>query len=104
MKTKQLLLIPALLFAFFCVSATINGTNPEKKEPKAETMVQCGVNNAQIVSYLQNCSHHHTVTGDVVDIPGTCNSKVPIENCKTATVFVSDGQIIGHADAGFCNF
>jgi hypothetical protein len=96
MKTQQLLLIPALIFALFCVSAT-NGNEPSKSEPKAEVALQCGVTNTQIVAYLQNCSHHHTITGDIVDIPGTCSSRVPIENCKTATVCVSDG-IITHSD------
>jgi hypothetical protein len=63
---------------------------------------QCGITNAQITTYLQNCSHHHTVTY-VQDIPGTCNSKAGIENCGTATVYVSDGIIVGHSDeAGYC--
>jgi hypothetical protein len=97
MRTHKLLLIPALIFAFFCVSAT-NSNEPSKSESKADAKVQCGVNNSQIISYLQNCSHHHTITGDVVNIPGTCNSMVPIENCKIATVYVSDGIIVFHGD------
>ena len=100
MKTQKLLLTLSLILAIFCVSAT-NGKETEKKEPKAE-MVQCGVTNSQIYNYLVNCSHHHSV-GDITDIPGTCNSKAVIESCKTATVYVVEGIIVGHQDSnGFC--
>ena len=68
----------------------------------ANTKVQCGVSNAQIISYLQCCPHHHSACC-VVDIPGTCNSTASIENCGTATVFVQDGIIVGHTDnGGYC--
>lgn len=60
--------------------------------------IQCGVSNAQIISYLDNCPHHHSACC-VVDIPGTCNSTANIENCGTATVYVIDGSIVGHLDS-----
>ena len=88
MKIKKLVLSFAALAAFLVLSAATTNTK-----------VQCGVSNAQIISYLQTCSHHHTACC-VVDIPGTCNSKANIENCGTATVFVQDGIIVGHNDVG----
>ena len=84
MKTKKLLSAAAIILAAFSMGAK---------------RVQCGVSNAQIISYLVNCSHHHTSACCVVDIPGTCNSKASIENCGTATVYVVDGAIIGHLDS-----
>ena len=102
MKTHKFLVASVLLLSAFCVSAT-NGKETDKKEPKSEP-VQCGVNNSQIYNYLVNCSHHHSV-GDITDIPGTCNSKAQIENCKTAIVVVVDGQIVSHSDQnGICNY
>jgi hypothetical protein len=39
----------------------------------------------------------------VRDISGSCNSQAGIENCGTATVYVSEGIIVGHDDnAGIC--
>lgn len=61
--------------------------------------VQCGVTNAQITSYLQNCSHHHTVYS-VSDIRGTCNSSAAIEFGGTAVVYVDNGIVVGHMDVG----
>ena len=96
MKTTKLLLTSCIMMAVMSVSATrtIDASSPESTVVK-----QCGVTNAQIASYLRNCSHHH-VPGAITDIPGTCNSSVAIENCKTATVFVSEGIIITHSDVG----
>ena len=69
----------------------------------AEECKQCGVSNATITEYLVNCSHHHTVYW-VQDIAGTCNSQAGIEGCGVATVYVSNGAVIGHQDAsGYCN-
>ena len=86
MKTKKLFLASALLMGMFAVSAT------------SATKVQCGVTNAQITSYLQTCSHHHTVYS-VSDIPGSCNSSANIDGGRTATVFVANGIVIGHSDS-----
>ena len=61
---------------------------------------QCGVTNAQITSYLQNCSHHHTVYW-VRDITGTCNSLTGIENCNRATAIVSHRSITSHQDQNY---
>lgn len=90
MKTKKVFSATALVLGLFAISAT----------PVKEAKVQCGVSNAQIIAYLQGAPHYHPYACCVVDIPGTCNSKATIENCGTATVFVVDGIIIGHTDAG----
>lgn len=96
MKTKQLFLSSAILLAVFCLSATSVSVSAKEKTK------QCGVTNTQIQRYLEGCSHHHTVYW-VSDISGTCNSLAGIENCGTATVFVSEGIIVGHSDAnGVC--
>ena len=98
MKTKKILLGSMALLAFLVISAAkpVASSNEECK--------QCGVSNSQIIEYLKNCSHHHSSACCVVDIPGTCNSTASIENCGTATVFVTGGSIIGHSDSqGFCN-
>lgn len=84
MKTKKIFLAASIALAVFSMGAK---------------RVQCGVSNQQIIDYLKNCSHHHTVYW-VKDIVGTCNSQAGIENCGTATVGVSDGIIIWHTDAG----
>jgi hypothetical protein len=93
MKPTKLLLASAILLAVFCVSATSSTTSA------SDEMLQCGVTNAQITTYLQECSHHHTVYW-VQDIVGTCNSKAGIENVGTATVYVSNGIVISHTDSG----
>ena len=95
MKTTKFLLTSLIMMAVLTVGATriTESTSPESTEVK-----QCGVSNAQISDYLRNCSHHHTVYW-VQDIPGTCNSKAGIENCKVATVVVESGIIMGHTDA-----
>ena len=88
MKIKNVIISVMMLAMFVTLSSA--------------SKVQCGVTNAQITSYLQNCSHHHTVSY-VQDILGTCNSQAGIENCGTATVYVQDGMIIGHTDnSGIC--
>jgi|ERR1051325_403402 hypothetical protein len=96
MQTKKFLTVPAIALSLFGLSAT-NPSAPEKA--LTEECKQCGVTNTQVSDYLRNCSHHHTVFY-VQDIPGSCNSSAGIENCGTATVFVSGGAIIGHADNG----
>ena len=100
MKTTKIMLVSAIMFAVMSLNAT-RITEPVKSDASAQyNMVkQCGVSNDQITTYLQNCSHHHTVLW-VRDITGTCNSLAGIENCGTATVYVSGGAIIGHDDAG----
>jgi hypothetical protein len=110
MKTsKQISLTVMVLLAILIATAA---TFPSKKESRKkalkierltpELQKQCGITNAQITTYLQNCSHHHTVRY-VQDIPGSCNSTAGIENCGVATVIVSDGIIAGHSDAnGYC--
>lgn len=91
---KKLFLITTLALGLFAISAT----------PVANSKVQCGVSNAQIIAYLQGAPHYHPYVCCVQDIPGTCNSKATIENCGTATVFVVDGIIVSHADAaGRCS-
>ena len=88
-----------LVASFLSVSATNGKTDGAVKN---DEILQCGVSNSQIKSYLEEGSHHHTVLW-VSDIPGTCNSKAGIENCGTATVFVQNGIIVGHQDAnGYC--
>ena len=100
MKATKILLTSLIMMAVLSVSATrtTEATSPESTEIK-----QCGVSNSQILTYLRNCSHHHTPTW-IQDITGTCNSLVGIEGCSAATVYVSDGAIVGHTDAGgYCN-
>ena len=99
MKTTRMLLVSAILFAVMSLNAT-RVTAPASSNAAAEfnTVKQCGVSNSQITSYLQNCSHHHTVYW-VRDITGSCNSEAGIENCKKATVFVENGIIVGHQDS-----
>lgn len=105
MKTLALVLMSAI-----AISATTPGQKGENNHllasapnsSESDAQYQCGVSNQQIIAYLQGAPHYHTVYW-VEDIPGTCNSKAGIENCKIATVYVQDGQIIGHADArGYC--
>src|ERR1051325_3421461 len=111
-KIKQLSAVVMVLLAILVATA---GKNPDPKKKKSEApkfkvvnldakggeeeCLQCGVTNAQIQTYLETCSHHHTVYW-IQDIPGTCNSRAGIENCDNATVYVSGGAIIGHTDAG----
>jgi len=90
MKTTRIFFAAALLV----FAAMSMGASSSKK-------VQCGVSNAQIIDYLKNCSHHHSTACCVQDIPGTCNSTAQIENCGIATVYVSNGVIVMHADNGF---
>ena len=106
MKTKKALLTSlAMMLIVGLTTAAKYPTSTEKNsmpadKPADEACVQCGVTNAQITSYLQNCSHHHTVQW-VKDVPSSCNSTAGTENCNIATVYVQDGNIIGHADNGY---
>ena len=95
-KIKLLLTSFTLMMTVITVGATHTA---ESTSPESTVVKQCGVTNAQISSYLRNCSHHH-VPGAITDIPGSCNSSVVIENCLTSTVFVSEGIIVGHQDYG----
>jgi len=98
MKTQKLFLSLAVVLSFLTVSAT-NPHNASTTKVEEECL-QCGVTNAQITEYL--VSKGHTVYS-VWDIPGTCNSGANIENCMTATVYVSGGRIIGYStSSGFC--
>ena len=100
MKIQKLFLATTLLLSVFAISA--KGPS-ETMKPKAKETIQCGVSSAAIIEYLKTCSHHHTSACCVVDIPGGCNSTATIENCGTATVFVSNGIIVGHSDSnGIC--
>lgn len=103
MKTLKLIFSTVILFVVLTAGA--NRTTESVKSSTSDefnTVNQCGVSNAAIQRYLENCSHHHTVYW-VQDIPGTCNSNAGIENCGTATVFVSNGIIVGHTDmSGIC--
>jgi hypothetical protein len=57
---------------------TLSATSlPESMSPESTVVKQCGVTNAQICTYLRNCSHHHTPSW-VQDIAGTCNSLVGV--------------------------
>ncbi|MBI3500776.1 MAG: hypothetical protein HY063_03195 [Bacteroidetes bacterium] len=97
-------LLFTLALGLFAISAgkAVKPVTKKVSAGNASELKQCGVSNAQITSYLQNCSHHHSVFW-VSDIPGTCNSNAGIENCGTATVYVTDGVIVGHVDAnGIC--
>jgi len=87
MKTSKLFLSAALALGIFAISAT----------PVKESKVQCGVSNAQIISYLENGPHHHTVYS-VSDIRGTCNSSATIEEGFISTVYVVDGIVVAHTD------
>ena len=111
-KLQQTGAVIVVLLAILIASAGKNPGPESKRAVKTITVTasgasdeeckQCGVTSAQVIEYLQNCSHHHTVSW-VSDIPGTCNSSAGIENCGTATVYVSGGSIIGHQDqAGYC--
>ena len=95
-KIKLMLTSFTLMMTVITVGATHTA---ESTSPESTVVKQCGVTNAQIASYLRNCSHHH-VPGAITDIPGTCNSSVAIENCLTSIVYVADGYVIGHADSG----
>ncbi|MBI3500344.1 MAG: hypothetical protein HY063_00970 [Bacteroidetes bacterium] len=103
--TKSGFLTAILALGLFAISAgkAVKPVTKKVSAGNASEMKQCGVTSAQIISYLVNCSHHHTSACCVVDIPGTCNSNASIENCGTATVYVTDGIIVGHIDvAGVC--
>ncbi len=97
MKTKKLLLLPALLLAFFMLSGMNVNMHSMSVKTFSAKKDQCGVTDAAVATYLRNCSHHHSVTS-VTDIPGTCNFSAAIENCGTATVYTSDGIVVGHMD------
>jgi hypothetical protein len=89
-------------FSAAIVALALTTVSAKLKDETTTTCKQCGVTNAQITTYLQECSHHHTVFA-VHDIPGSCNSSADIEDCGTATVYVSGGSIIMHLDSpGYC--
>ena len=100
MKTFKLMsaAILVLLIILAVGAATPPAPGDKKATAPASESLQCGVSNAEVIEYLQNCSHHHTVYW-VQDIPGTCNSKAGIEFGKTATVYVENGIIVGHLDS-----
>ena len=104
MKTTKFLLVAATMFAVMTLNAT-RVTEPVKSEAwaKYNAVNSCGITAAQVTSYLENCSHHHSVSY-VTPIEGTYNFTAGIENCGTATVYVTaDGIITGHADqTGIC--
>ena len=91
-----------LNFEFEKKKNILSVTDPVKTNASDEfnQVKQCGFTNAQITSCLQNCSRHHTVYW-VRDITGTCNSLAGIESCDQATVYVSDGSIVGHTDQNY---
>lgn len=76
---------------------SVIGLNSSELKSKDTKTKQCGVSDAQIISYLQNHPHNHTVY-TVRDITGTCNSLARVENCVDATVYVDGGTITGHLD------
>ena len=97
---KVLLTSLAMMLSVVLLSSATNPTEPTAIVLTSESSQQCGVTNAQITTYLQECSHHHTVYW-VQDISGTCNSLAGIENNKAATVIVQSGIIVGHSDANY---
>lgn len=100
MKTIKILLTSCVMMLVLVAGAS---RTAESSSPTSTEIKQCGVSNAQITAYLQDCAHHHTVYW-VQDIPGTCNSLAGIESCGTATVYVQNGRIIAHGDAqGYCD-
>jgi hypothetical protein len=103
MKITKFLLVTLIMFAMLTLNATrVSETIKSNAAEKYDATMQCGVSNSQITAYLQNCSHHHAVLW-VTNIEGTCNSKAGIENCGTATVYVTEGVIVGHTDSqGYC--
>lgn len=89
MKTSQLILSALAAMTTVCVSAT----NVNKAENRS-------VSAQQVANYLSACSHQHTVYSVNV---GTYTTTAEIENCRTSTVYMYGGIIIGHADfAGSC--
>jgi hypothetical protein len=98
MKTTKFLLT-SLIMMIGVLTMGASGTT-DISSPESTVVKQCGVSNSQITSYLQNCSHHHTVLW-VRDISGSCNSLAGIENCNQATVIVSDGIVVGHSDGNY---
>jgi hypothetical protein len=52
---------------------------------------------SQVLSYLQNCSHHHTVNS-IELISGTTNYKANVDNGDESIVNVAGGVITGHTD------
>ena len=85
MKTSQLLLSVLVAMTTVCVSAT----NVNKAENR-------GVTAQQITSYLNTCSHQHSVFS--VNM-GTNVAVASIENCRTATVYFYGGTVVGHVDS-----
>ncbi|HNO70172.1 MAG TPA: hypothetical protein PKO16_00190 [Bacteroidia bacterium] len=86
MKTSQLLLSVLVAMTTVCVSAT----NVNKAENR-------GVTAQQITSYLNTCSHQHSVFS--VNM-GTNVAVASIENCRTSTIYIYGGIVIGHTDSG----
>lgn len=62
-----------------------------------ETNESVGVTEQEVLNYLQGAPHYHWACC-AEEIPGTNNWIANIENCGTATVYVSNGRIISHHD------
>lgn len=93
MKTKSLLRKVMMMAVLTLVSTFFAGSG----SAEASSAAQNGVNYGQAVSYLQNCSHQHTVNSIQV-IPGTNSYRANVDNGVVATVNVSNGSITGHSD------
>lgn len=84
-----------LAMGMFAISAT-NPSNG-KSEIKPEES-QLRVSAQDVLNYLQGAPHYHWACC-AEPIPGTANWTAQIEEGGTATVYVSGGSIVGHADA-----
>lgn len=96
---KKLVLTATLAMGLFAISAT----NPaiEKPEVKSEEN-QLRVSAQDVINYLTGAPHYHWACCAEL-IPGTSNWTAQIEEGGTATVYVSNGIIVNHADANSRN-
>src|ERR1035437_5992648 len=97
MKKTKLFLASALLLGAFAISATPATETTKPVTEKLTALNSCGVGAGDVVIYLQNCSHHHTVY-TCTQILGTCSFTANVENGIVSTVSTSGGSIIGHVD------
>ena len=101
MKTNKLFLGAAILFAAVSLGASnlplASGTKAATVKTEA---AELRITADDIIAHLQGYPHYHAGACCAVPIPGTTNWLAEIGGGLTATVFVENGIIVGHADNG----
>ncbi|MGL4597742.1 MAG: hypothetical protein ACRCYO_09445 [Bacteroidia bacterium] len=97
MKTNFTKIIVIGLLSIFTLDlsakTTINNFNPN---PSSEKLANaCGVHEGQIIEYFAGFGIQVT---QIINITGSCDSKVRSATGKWYIVHVLDGQIVGHDD------